>query len=53
MIEELKEIRKRLDDAVSTQDWWIVKSQMNKLDTIIYELNMKINDDTDPNGSSE
>ena len=36
MIKELKKIRKRLEDAVNSQDWWIVKSQMNKIDTILY-----------------
>lgn len=36
MKQELQEIRNRLQDAVETKDWWIVKSQMNKLDTILY-----------------
>ncbi|MFA6570312.1 MAG: hypothetical protein WCT77_03670 [Bacteroidota bacterium] len=36
MIEELRKIRNRLEDAVNSQDWWVVKSQMNKIDTILY-----------------
>lgn len=38
MKSQLKEIRERLQDAVDIKDWWVVKSQMNKLDTILFNL---------------
>ena len=42
MIEKIKEIRERLEEAVTSKDWWVVKSQMNKLDTLIYQHESKV-----------
>jgi hypothetical protein len=36
MLTELQKIRAELMYAVARQDWWLIKAQINRLDTVIY-----------------
>lgn len=40
-MDELKDIRERLLEAVDSNDWWVVKSQINKIDTILHRLQLE------------